>query len=153
MARVLLVDDEEQILASLCRSLRREGYELVTARTPREALGILEEQDFDAVLTDYKMPGMTGVELLAVVARLQPNAGRLLITGWSQAVSEAEIEAFLASGFEAAHVLEVIVGIAMKTMSNFTNHVANVPLDPQFRAFEWQPASPLPEEPVTLAVG
>ena len=93
MARVLLVDDEERILASLCRSLRREGYELVTARTPREALGILEEQDFDAVLTDYKMPGMTGVELLAVVARLQPNAGRLLITGWSQAVSEAEIEA------------------------------------------------------------
>ena len=60
MARVLLVDDEERILASLCRSLRREGYELVTARSPQEALRILEEQDFDAVLTDHKMPGMTG---------------------------------------------------------------------------------------------
>ncbi len=93
MARVLLVDDEERILASLRRSLRREGYELVTARSPREALRILEEQDFDAVLTDHKMPGMTGVELLAVVARLQPNAGKLLITGWSKAVSDAEIEA------------------------------------------------------------
>ena len=91
MARVLLVDDEEQILASLCRALRREGYELVTARTPREALEILERESFDAVLTDHKMPGMTGLELLAKVARLQPNAGKLLITGWSQAVSEAEI--------------------------------------------------------------
>jgi len=92
-ARVLLVDDEERILASLVRSLRREGYELVTAQTPLEALRLLEEQHFDAVLTDHKMPGMTGVELLAKVARLQPNAGKLLITGWAQAVSDAEVEA------------------------------------------------------------
>ncbi len=91
--RVLLVDDEERILTALCRSLRREGYELVTAQTPREALKRLAEQSFDAVLTDHKMPRMTGVELLAKVARLQPNAARLLITGWSQAVSDKEIEA------------------------------------------------------------
>ena len=92
-ARVLLVDDEERILASLVRSLRREGYELVTAQTPLEALRLLEEQHFDAVLTDHKMPGMTGVELLAKVARLQPSAGKLLITGWAQAVSDDEVEA------------------------------------------------------------
>ncbi len=91
--RVLLVDDEDRILTALCRSLRREGYELVTAQTPREALKRLAEQSFDAVLTDHKMPRMTGVELLAKVARLQPNAARLLITGWSQAVSDEEIEA------------------------------------------------------------
>jgi CheY-like chemotaxis protein len=89
--RILLVDDEERILASLVRTLRREGYELVTAPTPREALERLEEQSFDAVLSDHKMPGMTGVELLARVARLQPEAGRLLITGWAQAVSEGEV--------------------------------------------------------------
>ena len=91
--RVLLVDDEDRILTALCRSLRREGYELVTAQTPAEALKRLAEQSFDAVLTDHKMPRMTGVELLAKVARLQPNAARLLITGWSQAVSDKEIEA------------------------------------------------------------
>ena len=39
-----------------------------------------------------KMPGMTGLELLAKVARLQPNAGRLLITGWAEAVSDEQIE-------------------------------------------------------------
>ena len=91
--RVLLVDDEDRILTALCRSLRREGYELVTAQTPREALKRLAEQSFDAVLTDHKMPRMTGLQLLAKVARLQPNAARLLITGWSQAVSDKEIEA------------------------------------------------------------
>ncbi len=68
-------------------------------------------------------------------------------------VSEQDIDAFVAAGFTATQILEVVVGIAMKTMSNFTNHIADVPLDSQFEAFEWQPASPLPEEPVTLAVG
>jgi response regulator RpfG family c-di-GMP phosphodiesterase len=90
--RLLIVDDEERILGALRRSLRREGYELVTARTPREALEYLERERFDAVLSDHKMPGMTGVELLAQVSRLQPHAARLLITGWSQAVSEEELE-------------------------------------------------------------
>ena len=91
--RLLLVDDESQILAALCRSLRREGYEIVTAQTPREALERLQEQDFDAVLSDHKMPGMTGVELLEKVAHQQPRAARLLITGWSRAVSAEEIAA------------------------------------------------------------
>jgi len=58
-------------------------------------------------------------------------------------VSEAEIEAFLAAGFEATQVLEVIVGIAMKTMSNYTNHIAHIPLDSQFRRFEWKAETPV----------
>ena len=91
--RLLLVDDEERILAALRRSLRREGYEIVTAQTPREALERLEEQSFDVILSDHKMPGMTGVELLTRAAQLQPQAARFLITGWSQAVSEQEMEA------------------------------------------------------------
>jgi len=82
--RLLLVDDEERILGALRRSLRREGYELVLARTPREALERLEAERFDAVLSDHKMPGMTGTELLAEVARRQPHAARVLVTGWSQ---------------------------------------------------------------------
>lgn len=57
-------------------------------------------------------------------------------------VSDAEIEAFLAAGFDAAQVLEVIVGIGMKTMSNYTNHIAHIPLDRQFQAFEWKPEAP-----------
>jgi CheY-like chemotaxis protein len=91
--RLLLVDDEERILTALRRSLRREGYELVLAQTPREALERLGEQPFDAVLSDHKMPGMTGVELLERAARLQPDAARVLITGWAHAVPREEMEA------------------------------------------------------------
>jgi len=88
---LLLVDDEERILAALHRTLRREGYSLLTATTPQRALRLLEEERVDLILTDHKMPGMTGVELLARAARLQPDAARLLITGWAQAVSREEI--------------------------------------------------------------
>jgi len=90
---LLIVDDEVRILGALRRSLRREGYRLLTAETPQEALEILARERVDAVLSDQKMPGMNGEELLAEVARRQPHAARLLITGWSGALPADEIEA------------------------------------------------------------
>lgn len=51
----------------------------------------------------------------------------------------AEVEAFLAAGYSAAQVLEVLVGIAMKTLSNYTNHLAETPLDAVFAARAWAP--------------
>ena len=106
---LLIVDDEEKILAALRRSLRREGYEIVTASTPREALRILDEHEVDGILSDLKMPGMSGVDLLRKAGRLQPNAARLLITGWAQAVTQAEvssagIEAVIAKPWEDAEL-------------------------------------------------
>lgn len=90
---LLLVDDEDRILSALRRCLRREGYEILTADCVSAALQVLESQRVDLVLSDHKMPGRSGVELLREVRRIQPSAGRLLITGWSQAVSDAELEA------------------------------------------------------------
>lgn len=90
--RLLLVDDEERILAALHRTLRREGYSIRTTRAPLVAVKLLEEEPVDLILTDHKMPGMSGLELLARAAELQPNAARLLITGWAQAVRSEEIE-------------------------------------------------------------
>jgi len=90
--RLLVVDDEERILAALHRTLRREGYTLLTAQTPQQAIRLLEQERVDLVLTDHKMPGMSGLELLEHAAQVQPDAARLLITGWAQAVSREEIE-------------------------------------------------------------
>jgi len=91
--RLLLVDDEERILSALRRSLRREGYEIRTARSVPEALAVLDSEEIDLILSDHMMPGMTGLELLAEAKRRQPGAARLLISGWSQAVAESELEA------------------------------------------------------------
>ncbi len=90
---LLLVDDEERILSALRRTLRREGYEILTVNSVAGALEVLDQRPVDLILSDFKMPGMTGMELLAEARRRQPRVARLLITGWSQAVSPAELEA------------------------------------------------------------
>ena len=78
---VLLVDDEARILSALRRSLRREGFEIVTAESAAEALRILDERPVDAIVSDQKMPGGSGLSLLAEAARRRPDAARMLITG------------------------------------------------------------------------
>jgi len=90
---LLLVDDEPRILSALRRCLRREPYELLCAETYAEALRLLETQPVDLVLTDHKMPGMTGLQLLARAASLRPRAIRMLITGWTESIPEPEIRA------------------------------------------------------------
>lgn len=54
--------------------------------------------------------------------------------GWP---TEAEVNSFLEAGYEAGHILDILVGIAQKTMSNFTNHIAATPLDPAFADHAW----------------
>ena len=89
---VLLIDDEPRILSALTRALRREGYELLSADRPADALRMVEERAVDCVVSDYKMPAMTGLELLERIAQRRPDAARLLITGWNTEVDRGELE-------------------------------------------------------------
>ena len=54
-------------------------------------------------------------------------------------VSDGDIEEFLGAGYTQQNVLEVILGLSQKVMSNYVNHVAKTPLDPPFQKFEWTP--------------
>ncbi len=90
---LLLVDDEVHILAALRRALRREGWRLLTAETPQQALRVLDEQPIDLILTDQKMPGMSGLDLLADAVRRRPQARRVLITGWMESVPPERLAA------------------------------------------------------------
>ena len=76
MHTVLIVDDEERILAALRRCLRREGYDILTAQSPADALSLLEKHEVHLVLSDEKMPAMSGLEFLAVVASRWPATAR-----------------------------------------------------------------------------
>ena len=89
---LLIVDDEAQILSALKRSLRREGYEIVAVESAAAALRILDERWVDAILSDHKMPGMSGVQLLARAAELRPDIVRMLITGWVNEISPERLE-------------------------------------------------------------
>lgn len=99
--RVLVVDDEKGVIAALRRLLRREDYELVTASTGAEALEVLEAEPVSLVISDYRMPGMTGVELLREIRKRWPNTLRIILSGYSEvdaiitAVNEGEIYKFI----------------------------------------------------------
>jgi two-component system alkaline phosphatase synthesis response regulator PhoP len=82
-ATVLVVDDEGAIRYSVTKTLERVGYQVVTASSGEEALDILETQGFDVVLTDIRMPGISGVDLLARIKERSPDAVVILMTGYA----------------------------------------------------------------------
>lgn len=86
-ARILLVDDEENILRSLQRVLRREPWTLVIANSGDEALAAIAEQPVDLVISDARMPGMDGPTLLAEIRRRHPWTVRILLTGYADITS------------------------------------------------------------------
>ena len=94
--RILFVDDEAPILSALSRSLRSQAYDIVTTTDARAALEVSRQVKVDVVISDYRMPGMNGVELLAAFKEEQPGIVRMMLSG------EADREAVLASINEAA---------------------------------------------------
>lgn len=95
-ARVLFVDDEPRILIAM-KALFRNTYEVFTANSGDAALDILRDNDVDVVVSDQRMPQMTGVEFLRSAKRLRPRAIRVLLTGYSDlsaildAINDGEI--------------------------------------------------------------
>jgi len=82
--RVVLVDDEEMVTQNLEMLLEMEtAYEAVTFNQPASALEYLKQNQVDVVLSDFIMPEMNGLDLLAQVKEVQPACSRLLLTGYS----------------------------------------------------------------------
>ncbi len=79
--RLLMVDDEPNVVAALRRVFHREAYEVVTCTTPADALEALRKGSFELMITDYMMPGMNGGELLKQARALQPDMIRIMLTG------------------------------------------------------------------------
>lgn len=93
---VLLVDDDENVLLGLVRILRRQPYQILTARSAEEARWIFKIHPVDVVVTDEHMPCERGTELLAWVARHFPKVVRIVLTG--QPTVEAAISAINQAG-------------------------------------------------------
>ncbi len=80
METILIVDDEKNYPPILSAILQEEGYETLTANSGPEALAILRDSDVDLVLTDMKMPGMDGIELLEKIKMDQPDLPVIMMT-------------------------------------------------------------------------
>src|SRR6185295_13790180 len=79
--RILIVEDERPIRKLLRRYLEQQGFEVAEAAGGDEALVQLAASDVDLVLSDVRMPGMTGIELLSQIVRIHPGAGVVMLTG------------------------------------------------------------------------
>ncbi|WP_119067138.1 response regulator transcription factor [Aggregatilinea lenta] len=89
-AYILVVDDEGAIRYSISKTLQRVGYQVQTASSGEEALDMMQQQDYDVVLTDIRMPGLSGVELLAKIKERAPDAVVILLTGYANLESAIE---------------------------------------------------------------
>lgn len=105
-ATILCVDDEPQILSSLKRFFRRARYNVLTANSGAEALQVLEKEKVDLVISDMRMPEMTGAELLAESAKRWPDTFRILLTGYADlessvaAINEGKIYRYLSKPWD-----------------------------------------------------
>ncbi len=79
--KILLVDDEENVLHSLHRALRDDGYQIFTAGSAENALPIIETEDISLIICDYKLPEMNGLDFLTKVYRKNPDIISILLTG------------------------------------------------------------------------
>jgi len=109
---LLLVDDEENIVAALKRLLRRDGYQILTAHSAAEGLLRLAEHDVDVIVSDQRMPGMTGVEFLRRAKELYPDTVRIVLSGYTElqsiidAVNEGAIYRFLTKPWDDQRLRE-----------------------------------------------
>lgn len=93
--RVLVVDDEPEVRRYICRYLTRQGATPVEVASGEEALNTLKSQTFDAVVTDYQMPVMNGVDLTKRIRATYPQVSVIGMSGLQ------EKEPFMSAGAEA----------------------------------------------------
>ena len=109
---VLCVDDEPKILRSL-QWLLNKKFEVATAASGQDGLSLVKYNDFDVVISDQRMPGMTGVEFLREVRQISPRSMRLLLTGYSdkqavlRSVNESEVYRFIKKPWEISTLVEI----------------------------------------------
>ena len=112
--KLLLVDDEPSILSSLKRLLRQDGYQIMTAADGQAGLDLLAQTEVDVIVSDQRMPGMTGVEFLRKVKTLYPHTVRIVLSGFTElksvtdAVNEGAIYKFLTKPWEDVQLREHI---------------------------------------------
>jgi DNA-binding NtrC family response regulator len=92
MDKILVVDDEKSILDLLSVVLRKEGYSVLTSLSATQALNIINKEDLDLVLTDIKLPQMSGMEILKYVKAKKPGIPVIMITAYGT-IKQA-VEAF-----------------------------------------------------------
>lgn len=109
--RILCVDDEPNIVASLKRLFRGSGYQVTTATSGAQAIAHLEQEPVDLVFSDMRMPGMSGAQLLEQIRERWPKTTRVLLTGYADigstiaAINSGEVYRYITKPWDDGEVL------------------------------------------------
>jgi DNA-binding NtrC family response regulator len=98
LGRLLIVDDEIELMTALCETLTTQGYETTGLTSAEEALRVLQEQDFDVLLADLMMPAMDGIALLRAGLAIDPHLVGIIMTG--QGTVQTAVEAMKVGAFD-----------------------------------------------------
>jgi len=122
---VLFIDDEKNLLATIKRQLKIHRYDVHVASTPEEAFEVLRENNISVIVSDQRMPSISGAELLAQIKKKYPNAIRLIMSGYTdyetleKAINQGEIYKFVPKPWNESELLTILEGA-------FSNHHQNV---------------------------
>ena len=115
MYRIMIVDDEPSILNSLKRVLKKgDDWEIETYDSATDALKRAQTNSFELVISDYRMPEMDGVDFLNAIRKLQPEAMRIILSGFTDleallgAINEAEIFRYICKPWDNRELVETI---------------------------------------------
>ncbi len=120
MAKILIVDDEEIVRTTLKRALNRDDIVVTTASLAKEALALLENEQFDLIMTDIKMPEMDGITFLKTVKSNDPEVPIIVLTGFATVeMTKDALQSgaynFLTKPFEIEDILTIVKrGLTLK---------------------------------------
>jgi PAS domain S-box-containing protein len=118
-ARILVIDDEESVRSVLSRILTRVKYQVNVAKSGEEGIRLFHEKEYDMVLTDLGMPGMSGWDVCREIKKIRPRIPVGLITGWGNEVGEekmkeVELDFLISKPFDFNQILSTVA----KTMES-----------------------------------
>jgi HD-like signal output (HDOD) protein/CheY-like chemotaxis protein len=138
--KILIVDDEVQILKALVRLFMDTDYEVVTAESGAAALEILEQEQFNMIISDMKMPYMDGYELLSKVKELYPKTVRIILSGYSEekvvfhALQKNIARLYVFKPWKNDELIQIVTQLLEtedilnnSNLLNFINNVENLP--------------------------
>lgn len=126
---LLFVDDEQRILRTL-KALFRRDYDVYVANSGDEAIKLLNQKKVDVVVSDQRMPKMLGHELLSEVRHMQPQAIRMLLTGYMDksaiinTINDGEIYRFISKPWNIDEIKQLIAEAALASESDFIDDIA-----------------------------